>query len=301
MDAHNHNHHDISSMNKQRLFFVIIFNLLISLAEVIGGTLSRSLSLISDAVHNLSDTASLVLSYISIRIAEKPKNNTKTYGYKRANILSAFVNSASLIGISIFLVIEAIRKFISPQKINANTVIIVAIIGLLGNSFSVLFLKKGSEDNINIKSSYLHMLSDALSSAAVIIAGFIIKYFSIYLIDSLLTIFINIVIVKSSYEVLKESIDILMQGTPENINLDQIKNELLKIPDIEEIHHVHIWRLDENNIVFECHIKIQDMLISQSRTISDKVNHVLMEHFNITHTVVQFENIKCSDDGSCKI
>lgn len=298
--VHNHHHHDVSSMNKGRLFFVIIFNLIISLAEIIGGLISGSLSLISDAIHNLSDTASLVLSYISIKISEKPKNKTKTYGYKRANILSAFINSASLIGISIFLVIEAIRKFANPQHINGNTVIIVAIIGLLGNSFSVLFLKKGAEDNINIKSSYLHMLSDALSSVAVIIAGIFIKYFSVYWIDPTLTIFINIVIVKSSYEILKESINILMQGAPVNIDIDKIQNELMNIDDIKGIHHIHVWRLDENNTVLEGHVQIKDMLISDTRIISEEIEHILMEHYNITHIVVQFEDINCKE-GICKI
>lgn len=297
---HGHHHHDVSSMNKGRLFFVIFFNLIIALAEVIGGAISGSLSLISDAIHNLSDTASLILSFVSIKISEKPKSRTKTYGYKRANILSAFINSATLIGISIFLVVEAVRKFGTPQHINGNTVIIVAIIGLLGNLFSIMFLKQGSKDSINIKSSYLHMLSDALSSVAVIIAGIIIKYFSIYWIDPILTILINIVIFKSSYQVLKESIDILMQGTPVNINMDEMERELLTIEGIKGVHHLHIWRLDENNNIFEGHVQVQDMLISESKHINDKIQHILMEHFEITHVVIQFENTNCSEEN-CEI
>ena len=145
--GHDH-HHDISTVSKSRLVFVIIFDFIIALAEVIGGLISGSLSLISDAIHNLSDTASIILSYVSIRISEKPKSKTKTYGYKRANILSAFVNSAALIGIAIYLVIEAIRRFTSPTPIEGNTVIIVAVIGLLGNLFSVLLLKKGAKENL---------------------------------------------------------------------------------------------------------------------------------------------------------
>jgi cobalt-zinc-cadmium efflux system protein len=194
--------------------------------------------------------------------------------------LSAFINSASLIGISIFLAVEAVRRFANPQHINGNTVIIVAVIGLLGNLFSVLFLKKSSEDNINIKSSYLHMLSDALSSVAVIAAGIIIKYFSIYWIDPVFTILINIVIVRSSYEVLKESIDILMQGTPVNMDIDELKGELLRIEEIKGVHHIHVWRLDENSTVLEGHVQIQDMHVSETKTISDKIEHILKEHFD---------------------
>lgn len=295
-----HHHHDVSGMNKGRLFFVIIFNFIIALAEVLGGTISGSLSLISDAVHNLSDTASIILSYVSIRMSEKPKDKSKTYGYKRANILSAFVNASSLIGISIFLAVEAIRKFITPQHINGNTVIIVAIIGLFGNLFSVLLLRKGAKDNINIKSSYLHLLSDALSSVAVIIAGFVIKYLSIYWIDPLLTILINIVIVKSSYEILKESLSILMQGTPESIDIDKIEDKLLKIEEIRDVHHIHVWRLDENNTVLEGHIQINDMLISESNIIIEKIEHILEENFDINHTAIQFESLNCTN-GNCTL
>lgn len=305
MEEHNHNHehehghhhhHDISTMNKNKLFFVIIFNFIISLTEVIGGTISGSLSLVSDALHNLSDTGSLILSYFSIKVSEKPKTKTKTYGYKRANILSAFINSATLIGISIFLMIEAIKKVTNLQKINGNTVIIVAIVGLLGNLFSVLFLRNGAKDNMNLKSSYLHMLSDTLSSVVVIVSGIVIKFFGIYWIDIIFTIIINIVILKSSYEVLKESIDILMQGTPININVDKIIEELLEINGIKEVHHVHIWRLDENNTILECHVRIKDMLVSETKMINEEIEHELKEHFNINHIVVQFETSDCEDN-----
>jgi cobalt-zinc-cadmium efflux system protein len=304
MSEHEHNghthHHDISSVNKGRLLFVIAFNFIIALAEVVGGILSGSLSLISDAIHNLSDTASIILSYASIKISEKPKNKTKTYGYKRANILSAFINSASLIGIAVFLVVEAIKRFANPTPIVGNIVIIVAIIGLLGNLFSVLLLKKGANENINIKSSYLHLISDALSSVAVIASGIVIKYAGLYWVDPILTIFINIVIIKSSYSILKESINILMQSTPVDIDIDDINSKLQSIAEVKGTHHIHVWRLDENNIVFEGHVQIDDMLISKSLTVSDNIQHLLEEHFKINHAIIQFESANCQD-GVCKI
>lgn len=297
--GHDH-HHDISNVSKSRIVFVIIFNFIIAMAEVIGGLVSGSLSLISDAIHNLSDSASIILSCVSIRISEKPKSKTKTYGYKRANILSAFVNSTALIGIAIYLAIEAIRRFTSPTPIEGNTVIIVAVIGLLGNLFSVLLLKKGAKENINVKSSYLHLISDALSSVAVIISGIIIKFTSIYWIDPILTILINIVIIKSSYAVLKESINILMQGAPLDINVDEIGNELLKIEEINGVHHIHVWRLDEKSIILEGHVQINDMLISDSKGVSDKIQHLLEHHFGINHIVIQFESVICRE-GVCDI
>lgn len=299
--GHHHSHdEDISSVRKGRLFFVIIFNFIIALAEVIGGIISGSLSLISDAIHNLSDTASIILSFVSLKVSEKPKSKTKTYGYKRANILSAFVNSATLIGIAVFLVVEALRKFNNPNEIKGNIVIIVAIIGLLGNLFSVLLLKKGAKESINIRSSYLHLLSDALSSIAVIISGIIIKYLSIYWIDPILTIFINIVILKSSYEVLKESINILMQGTPLNMDVEHIRDIMLKVKEVKEVHHMHVWRLDEKNTIMECHIQLEDMLVSKTKDISNNIQSILEKNFNINHTVIQFESI-CCEDGNCNV
>ncbi|MDP4092661.1 MAG: cation diffusion facilitator family transporter [Bacillota bacterium] len=300
-EHHGHDHrHDVSSIKKGRLLFVIAFNFIIAFAEVIGGILSGSLSLVSDAIHNLSDTASIILSYVSIKISEKPKNKIKTYGYKRANILSAFINSASLIGIALFLIVEAIRRFSGSTKIVGNIVIIVAIIGLLGNLFSVILLKKGAKESINIKSTYLHLLSDALTSIAVIISGIIIKYTGIYWIDPILTILINTVILKSSYSVLKESINILMQSTPVDIDLDELNSTLKGITEVKEIHHMHVWRLDENNIVFEGHVQVDDMLISDTLAISARIQHILGEHFKINHTVIQFESAVCQAE-SCKI
>ncbi|MBL4938553.1 cation transporter [Clostridium sp. YIM B02515] len=281
-------HHDVSNMNISKLLFVVIFNFIITLAELIGGLLSGSLSLLSDALHNLSDTAAILLSYVSMRIASRPISKERTYGHNRANILSAFVNASVLIGISGYLFVEAFKKFINPSPIEGNTVVVVAIIGLLGNLFSVLLLRKGSKDNINMKSSYLHLLSDTFSSVAVIISGFLIKYTNMFWIDPILTVFINIIIIKSSYAVLKESIQILMEGTPEGIDIEEVIEELKEIQGIKAISHIHIWRLDENNINLEAQIQTDDMLISETQKIYKEINDHLHEHFDINHAIIQF-------------
>lgn len=285
--AHHH-HHDVSKMNISKLFFVIVFNLIITLAELIGGLISGSLSLLSDALHNLSDTAAILLSYVSMRIASRPISKERTYGYSRANILSAFVNASILIGISGYLFVEAFKKFINPRPIEGNIVIVVAVIGLLGNLLSVLLLRKGSKNNINMRSSYLHLLSDTFSSVAVIISGILIKYTNIFWIDPILTVFINILIIKSSYAVLKESIQILMESAPEGLDIEEVIKELKEIEGIKAISHIHIWRLDEDNINLEAHIQTDDMLISETQKIYNKINHHLHEHFDINHTIIQF-------------
>lgn len=295
-DNHNHHdhYHDMSHLSKGKLLLVILFNLMISVAEVVGGILSGSLALVSDAIHNFSDTISIILSYFSIRISEKPKNKKKTYGYHRANILTAFVNSATLIGISVYLFIEAINRFFHPSQVTGNIVIIVAIVGLLGNLFSVIILRKSTRDNMNIKSSYLHLLSDTLSSVAVIVSGIIIKFASIYWIDPVLTLIINIVIFRSSYGILKESINILMQSTPVNIDIEKVKNKLQEISVIKDAHHIHVWRLDDKNVLLEGHILLDDMMISETKPINGAIMNLLDDEFDINHTVIQFETEGCN-------
>lgn len=296
---HDHNH-DISRLGKGKLLLVIFFNLTISAAEVVGGILSGSLSLVSDAIHNLSDSVSIILSYLSIRISEKPKNKTRTYGYNRANIITAFINSASLIGISVFLVIEAVKRFVHPSQVTGDIVIIVAAVGLLGNLFSVLVLRKSAKENMNIKSSYLHLLSDTLSSVAVIVSGIIIKFSSVYWIDPVFTVLINIVIFRSCYRILKESIGILMQGTPVNIDIEKVRSRLHNIAQIKDAHHIHVWRLDEKNIILEGHVLLDDMMISETNTINGAIMQLLEDEFHINHTVIQFESDNCNG-VSCPI
>lgn len=295
-----HHEHDISNVSKGRLLFVIAFNFVIALSEIIGGILSGSLSLVSDAFHNLSDTVSIILSYAAIKIAEKPKDKKRTYGYKRANILCAFINSASLTGIAVFLIVEAVKRFTAPSPIAGNIVIIVAIIGLFGNMFSILLLKKGSKESMNIKSSYLHLLGDTLSSVVVIISGVLIRFTGIYWVDPVMTVLINVIILRSSYSVLKESISIFMQSTPVDIDIDEVCSSLGSIEEVKEVHHIHVWRLDENNIVFEGHVRIEDMPVSQSGEISGKIQRMLEEKYKINHSVIQFESTACQD-GVCRI
>lgn len=301
--AHEHrNHdHDVSHLGKGRLLLVIFFNLAISAAEIIGGLLAGSLSLVSDAIHNLSDSVSIIFSYISVRVSEKPKSKTKTYGYRRANILAAFINSAALIGLSVFLMVEGVQRFLSPSKVTGDLVILVAAVGLLGNLFSVLVLKKSSKENMNIKSSYLHLISDTLSSVAVIVSGIVIKFASVYWIDPVLTLVINLVILRSSFRVLKESVDILMQGTPVDIDIDKIAERLAEVGDIKGAHHIHVWRLDDKNTILEAHVLLDDMLVSQTGSINEEIAELLEHEFGINHTVIQFESCGTCQGEDCHI
>ncbi|WP_291642056.1 cation diffusion facilitator family transporter [Clostridium sp.] len=300
-DKHDHGHshnHDVSNIKGINLLITMILNLVITVAEIIGGLYSGSLSLISDAVHNLSDALSIVVSYFAIKMSQRSNDENKTFGYKRATILAALINSTALIAISIFLFKEAYFKFLTPKEINGAIVVWVALIGLLANTLGAYLLYSGSKGDMNMKSAYLHLLSDALSSIGVVIGGIVIYYFDIFWIDPLLTVLIGLYVLKESIEILKQAINILMQGTPENIDINEIVEELKEIEAIENVHHIHVWSLNDNTIFFEAHVNLKnDILISETSEIYEKIDHELKEHFGISHITVQLEFNRCEGCG----
>lgn len=307
---HNHNHdhnhsesghtHDISNLSGKKIFWVTLLNATITGAEIGGGILSGSLALLSDAVHNLSDTVAIALSYFANKIAQKPKDARRTYGYKRAEILSAFINSTVLLAISIILIFEAFKRFKSPESINGTLMITVALIGLIANFVSVFLLEKDSHDNLNIKSSYLHLLSDTVSSVGVVASGIAIKLWGIIWIDPLITVLISLYILKETWHVIRTTVDILMQSSAA-LDYDAIKNDIEKMDKVKNIHHVHSWMINEKTIFFEAHIDMEDMPLSEVEAIYDKIDHFLIEHHGISHVTLQAEVDKCCDKHTFKI
>ena len=287
--SHNHK----SEFSEKNLFITMALNFFISIAEVIGGILSGSLSLISDALHNFSDGIAIIITYIAMRLSKRPKTSKYTFGLKRAEILAAVINASTLIIISFFLIREAIERFYNPSQITGSLMLIVATSGLLANVIGTFLLKKGSENNLNIRAAYFHLLSDAVSSFAVIIGAIFIIYYKIYWIDPLLTILISLYILKETYEIVKESIDILMMSNPEGIDLDEIKNIVEKIPGVINIHHIHLWKLNDIETHFEAHIEVEDMQVSGTTVIQELIEHALHDRYEINHTTLQFECDKC--------
>ncbi|MGQ9856333.1 MAG: cation diffusion facilitator family transporter [Fervidobacterium sp.] len=302
-----HTHHDhgdgVSNLSPTQFTFVVLLNLGITLSEIIGGLIAGSLALVSDAMHNLSDSLSLVISYFAFKLSGKSANTRKTFGYKRANIVAALFNASTLLVIGVLLIREAIERFINPVEINSKIVLIVGTIGLIANLLSMVVLRRWSKSSLNIRSAYLHMLTDALSSVAVLIGAVMIWIFNLRFIDPLLTIGISIYLLKESFEILRESISILMQSTPSDIEIERVVKKLTEIENIKDIHHVHIWRLDEKSIFFEGHVNLtEDITVSKSMEIYEKIKHELDEEFGITHVTIQFEYNGCSASGiiDCK-
>ena len=291
---HSRNHHSHSpETSSTRLFITVVLNFVITIVEIIGGVISGSLSLISDALHNFSDGIAVIISYIAIRLNKKPKDYQFTFGYKRAEILAAVFNASVLIGISLYLFIEAYNRFVDPKPIEGGTMIIVASIGLAANIAGTLLLRSGAKGNMNIRSAYLHLFSDAVSSLGVIIGGVFIYYYEVYWIDPVITVLISLYIIKESWVIVKEAIHILMMGAPEKISIQKIEEVFNKIDGIESIHHVHIWQVNEKNIYFEAHVKVEDMMVSNTEVLLEKVEKILHDEFDIGHVTLQFECDRC--------
>ena len=298
--GHNHNHshsHDISGMSGAKIFFTALLNLLIAVAELAGGIFSGSLALISDSLHNFSDAASIILTYFALRISQKAKTIKMTYGYKRSQILAAFINSSVLLVLSLFLIVEAVRRFNHPEHIKGNMMIIVAGIGLIANVLGVFLLSKDSHDNMNIKSSYLHLLSDAVSSVGVLMGGVVIKLWHVYWVDPVITILISFYITRETWNIIRKAMDILMQSSAD-MDYDLLKNDIEKIHNVNNIHHVHTWYGDEKTIYFEAHIILKDILLSKTSRIYDKISRILKDKYGVNHITIQFECDKagCSKD-----
>ena len=289
--SHHHEHETPTSGG--RLLITLILNLIITVAEIIGGVLSGSLSLISDALHNFSDGIAVVISYIAIRLNLKPKSAQYTFGLKRAQIIAAIINAGVLVAISLYLFVESYQRFISPEPIEAKLMIIVAVIGLLANTLGTLLLRAGAKDNMNIRSAYLHLLSDAVSSVGVILGGITIYFWNVYWVDPLLTVLISLYILRESYHILKEATNIVLMASPENLSIEAISEKLNSIEGINNIHHVHLWQMDEHDIHFEAHVDIVDRMVSETASLLKEIEELLHEGFEINHVTIQFECDAC--------
>lgn len=292
MDSNHMNHH----FREENLIITMVLNFIITLVEVIGGLLSGSLSLLSDALHNFSDGISVMVSFIALRLSKRDNTLKNTFGYKRAEILAALFNSSFLIIIYFFLFKEAYLRIQHPQNIESKIMVAVALVGLIANTISVFLLKSGSKDNMNIKSAYIHLFSDSLSSVAVIIGGIFIYYFNLTIVDPILTFIIGAYVLKEGFDILKKSASILMEKTPVQINILKIKEVVEKIPEVDNLHHVHIWQVNDKEFLFEGHIDVkEDINLSKAEELRSNISSILFNEFGINHTTIQIEYNTCKD------
>ncbi len=285
--SHSHHHHEVKGKN---LVFSIILNLTITIAQLIGGIISGSLALISDALHNFSDVLSLGFSLVAHNLSHKKATEDQTFGYKRAELVAAFVNALVLIVVALFLMYGAIDRFFNVHIIKPDLVIWLSILGIVVNGGSVLLLQKDAEHNINMKSAYLHLLTDMMASVAVLVGGLLMKYFGWNWVDSVLTILIGIYLIVVGYDLLKTSTKMLMLFTPEDIDIKEIINEVHQLSGAGNLHHIHVWHLNDDELHLEAHLDCsEDIKMSEFDDLLHKIEAVLLEKFHINHITIQPE------------
>lgn len=272
-----------------RYLIVTVFNIIITVAEFIGGFMSGSLALISDAVHNLSDVGSIILAFIANLIARRQKNTRKTFGYERAETLAAFTNGIILIVISIYLFIEAIRRFSNPEPIQGKIMFIVSLIGLAGNVISMLVMMVDAKGSLNAKAMFLNMASDALSSIAVVIGSIVISIWNITIIDPILTLLASVLLLWEAFKVTMKATNILMEGNP-NINLNEVNAILTSFPEVKNVHHVHVWQYSDDIIMLDAHINVsKKMRIEDLETLYSEIEKKIKKELGISHITLQAE------------
>lgn len=282
--------HDKGQVSLPKLIFTIVLNLIITAAQIVGGIISGSLALISDAIHNLSDSVSVIMAWMAQVLSRKPSTLKSTFGYKRAEIIAAFINSIALIAISVYLIFEAIERLLQPQPVDARWMFWLGLLGLIANGLSVFILEGEKNKNINMKAAYLHLLGDALTSLAVIVGAALIWFFNIVWVDALVTILIGLYLLIHTWKLLKESVTILMQMTPAEIDIAKIETRLINIEGLKNVHHIHVWNLTDKLLHFECHLNLeQDLQVSETAVICDHVHKILHDEFDIHHVTIQFE------------
>lgn len=288
--------HQVYSSNQRNLLIALLITAIVMIAEIIGGLLANSLALLSDAGHMLTDILALGLSLVAMRFAQKPPTPSKTFGFHRLEILAAFFNGMLLVFISFYIFYEAYHRLLHPQEIKGLFMLVVACIGLLANGIGLILLRKTAHTSLNVKSAFFHIVGDTISSGGVILGGLIILYTGWYLVDPLIGIFIGILILRGAYALIIESIDIFLEATPKDINVEEMLDELRKIKGVKDVHHLHLWTITSGINAMSAHVLIDDLLISSSAYILKEIKSLLHNKYRIEHSTIQFECKFCGDD-----
>ena len=270
--------------------------------ELIGGFLSNSLALLSDAGHVLADIVALSLSWYGVRQAERPPTGRMTFGYHRVGVIIALVNAISIFAIAMVIFYEAYRRWQQPPEINSPLMLAAATVGLSVNIFVVFWLRQEQQKNLNVRSAFWHAAGDALASIGVIIGGIIILFTGWFLVDPIISVLIGFIIILAAWRILKEGLRVLLEATPQQVDVTNMINALTRIHGVKGIHDVHVWSISPEIHAMSCHVLIDDLLTSQAADIRQKIEGVLQQRFHIEHTALQMECQECkANDIFCKL
>jgi len=284
------------SSTQRNLLIVLSILALVMVAEIIGGILANSLALLSDAGHMLTDILALGLTIFAIRFAQRPPTASKTFGFYRVEILAAFFNGMLLLFISFYIFYEAYQRLVHPQEIKGLFMLVVAAIGLLANGVGITILRKSTQKSLNVKSAFLHIVGDTISSVGVILGALVILYTGWYLVDPLIGIFIGMLILWGAYSLLRESMDIFLEATPGDIDVEKMLDDLRKIKGVKDVHHLHLWTITSGIYAMSAHVLIEDLLTSRSAQVLKEIEGLLQGKYSMEHTTIQFESESCGDD-----
>jgi len=300
---HSHNHtHSHGPATGSVLRWSLVATSAFVLVELFAGVRAHSLALISDAGHNFTDALALLLAWFGFYLQSKPADETKTYGYHRASVLSAFLNALTLVALSVWIFYESVLRLRHPAPVEENIMMAVAALGLVLNGGIMLALRGASRGDLNIRGAFVHMLGDALGSIAIIAGAITIRYTGWVRVDPILSILIGVLIVWTAWDIIRESLNILLEGLPKGIRLDHVAAAMRATQGVLGVHDLHIWSLGSNTRALSCHVLIEDVPPSSSDGILQKLNGMLAESFHIHHTTVQFEHVSCAiSENGCAI
>ncbi len=287
-------------MSARALRYSLLATFVYVLVTLVAGLRAHSLALLSESGHNVTDLLALLLSWVAVFIQTRPPSATKTYGYHRAGVLAAFINALTLVVIAFYIFYEAVLRLSHPVEVHAKIMIWVAAAGVVMNGAISWFLFRAAHD-VNIRSAFVHQLGDTLSTAAVIVGGWFILLTGRHWIDPALSIGIGCLILWSSLGIIRETLNILLEGTPRGISVEQIVFSLGAISGVEDVHDIHVWSIGSNNHALSCHVRIADMPLSETEDILRKMTELLARQFHIHHTTIQFENVLCTIHPGCVV
>ena len=272
-DHHEHDHHHHHTTNQRALFWAFLLIATFMIVEVVGGLWTNSLALLSDAGHMLSDAAALGLSFLAVRFGARQATPDRTFGYRRFEILAAFVNGLTLLVISIYIIIEAYKRLFAPPEIMSEGMLVIAVVGLIVNILAAWILMRGEQDNLNVRSALLHVFGDLLGSVGAITAALLILLFGWTLADAIASLFVAVLILISGYRVTRDAVHILMEGAPHEVDVVAMQNELLRVDGVNEIHDLHVWSITSNEYAVTCHVLIDETTDDQA-VLHDVTNRI---------------------------
>lgn len=293
---HNHSHthfNDLTQQTIRGLALALGITLIFVFVEVAAGLFSNSLALLTDAAHNFTDVLALALSWWALRLTAQPANQNKTFGYHRAGILAALANSTTLLVIALGIFYEAYRRFMNPPEVQADVLISVGLIAVVINVVTALLVRRGAEHDLNIRSAFLHLMGDVLSTVGAVIAGILIRYTNWNWLDPLVSVLIGFLILWSAWRIIREAIDILMEGTPTDIEMDAMIQDITSVDGVRGVHDLHVWSITQAVRTLSAHLVAEDVLISKGALIQTRVNEILYHKYGINHATLQLECEDC--------